>query len=231
MTKFVTDKRLEMMEYYSTHLPRVKKPLSFYCPHLSLNSPNADNSIQELSSSQTVISIICPISLSIQSIPVRTLSYTHLQTCDLKSIIFSLTWSDMIKKKLLLTHVKKTPPSINCVFQCPICLQSNALYVDQLLESALPTHPSSISCVTVSETGDVIPVLQSHHLTPEIPPSTGKTNKERRFSFNNLSFSRGDTSSCKISSLGERCVSLYNVGLERRYTRLPTIDLTVDSPR
>ena len=220
------------MDYYSTHLPRVKKPLTFYCPHLCLHSPNADNSIQEMSSSQTVISVIRPNSLSLQSIPVRTLSCTHSQTCDLKSIIFSLTWSDMIKKNLVLTHVTKTPPCINCVFQCPICLQSNALYVDQLLESALPTHPSSISCVTVSETGDVIPVLQSNPPTPEVPPSTGKTNKERsKFSFNNLSFSRGNTSSCKISSLGERCVSLYNVGLERRYTRLPTIDLTVDSPR
>jgi len=285
MDNFLQEQKKAVIARYAAGLPIVKKPKEFYCPD-TFTTSNLDDSILPLPSTLT-ISLLCPISLDRQTVPVRTECCQHVQTFDLESTINSMSLRDFLKKGLAKVHINKSRPAVidgvDAVFCCPICRQSAALYVDEVLFMALDSLPVHVCSVTVSETGLVTPVsvptktqftvdlenfasqqdqavnllsplaalptVRVDHCSNDPLTSTSKT-----FSFNNLgkpwtipgqrkrdrspvTHSLGTDGSsfsstlARRGSIGERCKDgLDTIGVGRRYRRLSTVDLTVDSP-
>jgi len=152
-TKVSEQQRKYVLSHYETFLPRIKKPGSFYCPPLKASSSeDLDSSVTLLPSDPPVICLQCPISMKRQTIPVRTLSCTHVQTFDLSSAILSLNTQDF--RTTVLVKARRA----DAEFSCPICCKSAPLYVDVPLSKALPTISSEVTSITIDEKGKV------HHI-------------------------------------------------------------------
>jgi len=187
-TKVSEQQRKYVLSHYETFLPRIKKPGSFYCPHMKVSSSeDLDNSVTLLPSDPPVISLQCPISMKRQTIPVRTISCTHVQTFDLSSAILSLNTQDF--RKTILVQARRA----DAEFSCPICCKSAPLYVDLPLSKALPTISSEVTSITIDEKGKVRHVKSKdsrdyHGKGPINIEIASEADPPRRvFSFGNLS--------------------------------------------
>jgi len=104
-------------------LPRVTKPDSFYCSV----TPGTENRLTPLSG--TAFTLLCPVSKTRQSFPVRTQACQHVETVDLKSMMESLPSTASTKENL----------TASTIFCCPLCSQISTLYVDEVIDNILGT--------------------------------------------------------------------------------------------
>merc|ERR1719447_116560 len=130
------------------------KAASFYRPDVAptISSP----SCFVVSSSLPTVSLSCPVSLSRQSIPVRTEGCAHPQTFDLHSAIFSLKITDIIKSNSFLTSRRngnEWKMMYENIFCCPICQVKGPLYVDATITAALACLPVSVPKIAFTESG------------------------------------------------------------------------------
>lgn len=224
-----------MRAKYIADLPRITKPSSFYQRHESqalAQSPNI--SVQMLAPPKPpTLSLKCPISMKVQSFPVRTVHCKHLETFDLGTFIDTISYSEILLKGIIRVLSRWNPVAPHTVVHtCPICSTKAPLYIDTIILGVLTLHPE-LASVMVTPSGQLIPCsspsphLSEVDLTSPSPyigtdsvsplpvfadPATAApapAQPKRRFSFGDLG------TGCRIG---------------RRYERLSTIDLTVDSP-
>jgi len=152
MDGIINKAKQAVLKQYEEKLPRLTKPASFYRPDVAptISSP----SCSVVSSSLPTVSLSCPVSLSRQSIPVRTEECAHPQTFDLHSAIFSLKITDIIKSKSFLPSRRNgNALTYENIFCCPICQVKGPLYVDATITAALACLPSSIPKIAFTESG------------------------------------------------------------------------------
>jgi hypothetical protein len=110
-------------------LPRVRRSADFYSA--------------EDSRGPRTLSLLCPVSLARQAVPVRTRACAHLGTIDLASL-------------LRASAQRETAPRPSQEFACPVCHCSGQLYVDEVLAGAVADLPSNVTSVAMFETGEVV---------------------------------------------------------------------------
>jgi len=145
-----------ILKQYEEKLPRLTKPASFYHPDVATTISSPSCSV--VSSSLPTVNLSCPVSLSRQSIPVRTEECAHLQTFDLHSAIFSLKSIDIIKSQVLYKSFMPSPLRNESlmyenIFCCPICQAKGPLYIDATITAALACLPSSVPKIAFTESG------------------------------------------------------------------------------
>ena len=125
------------MEYYKSviirrilrEIPTETKPSEFY----SRKSVKIDEAISVLSATY-VFSLVCPLSLKRQDLPVRTQGCTHVETFDLYSFLQAMSWTRLLtsgKHQRFPTKDRTNPKDVS--HKCPICTQSGALYIDAVV--------------------------------------------------------------------------------------------------
>jgi len=240
MDKYVTEKRSEWRAKYFNELPRIIKPSSFYrMKGAEVSSPNT--SVQVVVQPCPVFSLNCPISRRRQVFPVRTIECQHVESFDLGSMIDTLPVSALLRMKILGGKVGYQPHI--APHTCPVCSVKAPLYIDALILDLLRLNPV-VDAMSITPTGKPIPCHKNSsprhpvidlaspppplNLSPSPPPPLNlvsplplpacsgnkdaeKASSRRRFSFGEL-------------TLGQGCKS------GRRYSRLSTVDLTIDSP-
>jgi len=152
MEGMINKAKQAILKRYEEKLPRLTKTASFYRPDVAptISSP----SCFVVSSSLPTVSLSCPVSLSRQSIPVRTEECAHPQTFDLHSAIFSLKITDIIKSKSFLSSRRNGNALMyENIFCCPICQVKGPLYVDATITAALACLPSSVPKIAFTESG------------------------------------------------------------------------------
>jgi len=152
MEGMINKAKQAILKRYEEKLPRLTKPASFYRPDVAttISSP----SCFVVSSSLPTVSLSCPVSLSRQSIPVRTEECAHPQTFDLHSAIFSLKITDIIKSKSFLSSRRNgNALMFENIFCCPICQVKGPLYVDATITAALACLPVSVPKIAFTESG------------------------------------------------------------------------------
>jgi len=141
-----------ILKQYEEKLPRLTKPASFYRPDVATTISSPSCSV--VTSSLPTVSLSCPVSLSRQSIPVRTEECAHLQTFDLHSAIFSLKITDIIKSKSFFPSRRNGNALMyENIFCCPICQVKGPLYIDATITAALACLPSSVPKIAFTESG------------------------------------------------------------------------------
>jgi len=157
MEGFINKGKQAILKQYEEKLPRLTKPASFYRPDVATTISSPSCSV--VSSSLPTVNLSCPVSLSRQSIPVRTEECAHLQTFDLHSAIFSLKSIDIIKSQVFYKSCIPSPlrngnalmyENILC---CPICQVKGPLYIDATITAALACLPSSVPKIAFTESG------------------------------------------------------------------------------
>ena len=162
MDSFFISKKKLVTRHFTSTLPRVTMTPAFYCPSL-LQPPSLDTSVLPLPSPSTTLSLLCPISLARQQVPVRTRACSHLQTFDMRSAVQSLSFHTFLRMKnfsrvsLGRVETAATIPDITAEFSCPVCRASGPLYVDRLLEAALATLGINVTEAVITEEGKVLP--------------------------------------------------------------------------
>jgi len=242
MDKFMTERRSVWRYKYLDELPRVIKPVSFYLMKgAEVFSPNA--SIQVVTQPRLpVVSLKCPLSHNRQVFPVRTVECQHVESFDLGSFIDTLPVTALFRMRILGGNLGYQPHV--APHTCPLCSVKAPLYIDAIILDLLRHHPD-VDAMSITSTGQLIPCHKSsssghpvidlaspspsllNPASPLPPPNlvsptlplpafignldAEKSTSRRRFSFGEL-------------TLGQGCKS------GRRYSRLSTVDLTVDSP-
>jgi len=164
MEGMINKAKQAILKRYEEKLPRLTKPASFYRPDVA--TTNSSPSCFVVSSSLPTVSLSCPVSLSRQSIPVRTEECAHIQTFDLHSAIFSLKITDIIKSKSFLSSLRNgNALMFENIFCCPICQVKGPLYVDATITAALACLPSSVPRIAFTESGRFMAV--EHHQVEE----------------------------------------------------------------
>jgi len=113
---------IDMVYSFYKKLPRVTKHDSFYCSV----TPGTENRLTPLTG--TAFTLLCPVSKTRQSFPVRTQACQHVETVDLKSMMDSY---EAAPSKESLTASTE--------FCCPLCFQTSTLYVDEVIDNILGT--------------------------------------------------------------------------------------------
>eukprot|EP00092_Neocalanus_flemingeri_P094085 GFUD01119627.1.p1 GENE.GFUD01119627.1~~GFUD01119627.1.p1 ORF type:complete len:220 (+),score=35.45 GFUD01119627.1:110-769(+) len=218
MEKYKCEKKAQIKAKYTSELPRVSKPLSFY-QRMGSQAPSLDTSIQVVDPPKPrSLTFKCPLSLKRQTIPARTADCQHLETFDLLSFVDAFSLMGILR---VLHRCDPVPPH-SIPHTCPICSTKAPLYIDTCIFSSLTLHPDLMS-VTVSPGGHLTPPTPTPDhpcvdlTSPPLHPGTScpppdpvtipTTQAGGRFSFGDLG--------CR---LGRRC------------QRLSTVDLTEASP-
>ena len=228
MDKYRSEKKSQLRAKYIFDLPRIKKPLGFYQrKQAQALSPNI--SIQVLDPPQPPsLTLRCPISLKRQTIPVRTVNCQHLETFDLGTFLDSFSFSDLLLKGIIRVLHRSDPVHPHTIpHTCPICSTKAPLYIDSHILSALTLHPTLLT-VMVSPTG---------HLTPDSSPIPDHPCVDLTSPLHTITGTASPVPtpapvSLPATQASRRRFSFGDLGcrLDRRYRRLSTIDLTVDSP-
>merc|ERR1719495_1560134 len=153
MDGIINKAKQAILKQYEEKLPRLTKPASFYRPDVATTISSPSCSV--VSSSLPTVSLSCPVSLSRQSIPVRTEECSHLQTFDLHSAIFSLKITDIIKSKSFMPSPLRNGNALmyENLFCCPICQVKGPLYIDATITAALACLPYSVPKIAFTESG------------------------------------------------------------------------------
>lgn len=249
MESFIAKRKEALLVVYARDLPRITKATSFYRPDLAPPS-GPDASVLALSpAAPPALSLACPVSLARQQVPVRTMACDHVQTFGLRGILFSMKFIDLLSHKSFTkvalgpSNSPATPFSLDENFCCPLCRKSGPLYVDRPLADALAALAPNVTYVSFTEGGKVVTAEeQTDHgvITvtdspynlfnscgyPGRPASPFLPATIDAFSFQALkeSAARPAIRRPSLDRLAEA------VGV-RRYRRLSTVDLTVESPR
>ena len=151
MDSILTRRKNMVTSILTSALPRVTMTPAFYCPSL-LQPLSLDTSVLPLPSPSPTISLLCPISMARQEVPVRTKACSHLQTFDLRSAVQALPVHAFLRMKNFLRIA-----FVTAEFTCPVCKASGSLYVDRLLKEALDNLSNNVTEVVVTEEGKVLP--------------------------------------------------------------------------
>jgi len=157
MDGIINKAKQAVLKQYEEKLPRLTKPASFYRPDVATTISSPSCSV--VSSSLPTVSLSCPVSLSRQSISVRTEECAHPQTFDLHSAVFSLKFTDIIKSQVLSKSYMPSPLRngnamlYENLFCCPICQVKGPLYIDATITAALACLPSSVPKIAFTESG------------------------------------------------------------------------------
>ena len=189
------------------------------------------------------LTLLCPITRTRQTVPVRTDNCNHVETFDLYNFISSFSYNDILMKefiKPLLLYSSQTVQKV--VHQCPLCKCKGRLYIDSYVLSALTLFPSDVISVNVTSSGLLTAaspdkdqaenhsfidlVTPSHSLAPpQVACSPVSTPDPFCLPKEPLGISKTGFVR-RTFSFGDSCLSGgYGVGRER-YTRLSTVDLT-----
>ena len=192
MDSFLIRRKNMAISLFTSALPRVTMTPAFYSPSL-LQPPSLDTSVLPLPSPSPTLSLLCPISLARQEVPVRTRACSHIQTFDLRSAVQALSVHAFLSMKnftrIALGRVETaaSTPDVTAEFSCPVCRASGSLYVDRLLEEALDNLGNNVTEVVVTEEGKVVPGVRESiqviliavkwYLAPSCPVWTWILNK------------------------------------------------------
>eukprot|EP00092_Neocalanus_flemingeri_P041349 GFUD01045023.1.p1 GENE.GFUD01045023.1~~GFUD01045023.1.p1 ORF type:complete len:232 (+),score=27.81 GFUD01045023.1:244-939(+) len=229
MDKYRSEKKSQIRAKYIAELPRVNKPLGFY-QRMGSQANSLDALILVLDPPKPLcLTLKCPLSLTRQTIPARTVNCQHLETFDLSTFLDGISFSDLLRKGILRVLLRGDPvPPHSILHTCPICSTKAPLYIDTYILSSLTLHPDLMS-VTVSPGG---------HLTPPTPtpdhPCVDLTSPPLHTGQDTGTSSplpTPDPVSIPTTQAARRRFSFGDLGcrLGRRYQRLSTVDLT-DSP-
>jgi len=143
----------EVILGYTAKLPREAKEDSFYhikSAHAQDQDLNGTVQILDDTNHQSY-SLLCPISLTHQEIPVRTNSCRHVATFDLGSCIKALLDFDLTNcySRLILKS------KVDCALTCPICKAKDRLYVDGIIETFIKFNPR-VEGFKFAENGQVV---------------------------------------------------------------------------
>eukprot|EP00092_Neocalanus_flemingeri_P090630 GFUD01114801.1.p1 GENE.GFUD01114801.1~~GFUD01114801.1.p1 ORF type:complete len:166 (-),score=31.25 GFUD01114801.1:13-510(-) len=150
---------------------------------------------------------------------------SQLPTFDLLSFIDAFSLMEILR----VLHRGDPVPPHSILHTCPICSTKAPLYIDSLILSSLTLHPDLMS-VTVSPGG---------HLTPPTPtpdhPCVDLTSPPLhigQYTGTSCPLHTPDPDTIPTNQAGRRRFSFGDLGcrLGRRYQRLSTVDLTLDSP-
>jgi len=137
--------RDEVYAKYSTSLPRTTKPVSFYTKAPEDQDPNDTVQILDSETSPSY-STLCPLSRSLQTVPVRTDSCLHLETFDLHSCLMSETFVENCHRW--------TEDRVDVPVSCPVCKAEDKLHVDGLIEAFLKLNPTA-QRFKITDTGGI----------------------------------------------------------------------------
>jgi len=137
--------RDEVYAKYSTSLPRTTKPVSFYTKAPEDQDPNDTVQILDSETSPSY-STLCPLSRSLQTVPVRTDSCLHLETFDLHSCLMSETFVENCHRW--------TEDRVDVPVSCPVCKAEDKLHVDGLIEAFLKINPTA-QRFQITDTGGI----------------------------------------------------------------------------
>lgn len=145
----------ELCSVFSAKLPRITNEASFYFrPEQAqkvLTSGNITNDRTKKS-----YSLLCPLSLKLQEIPVRTNCCQHVDTVDLLGLLRSWPKSDLIS-----SYAKfKLSSKIDTLQNCPICKVRGSLYVDGNVENFINSN-LTVEKNSFAETGKAVAIASS----------------------------------------------------------------------
>lgn len=148
--------RDEVYSKYSAKLTRKSKELCFYTKTAQDQDPNDTVEIlNDMAPSSYSYSLLCPLSQTLQHVPVRTLSCRHVQTFDLKSCIFSLSILDVVTCYRWVKCDRVDVP-----VPCPICKSKDKLYIDVVIETFIQSNPG-VDRFIFTESGEVVPCINT----------------------------------------------------------------------
>ena len=149
MNQYRSDKICRFKSKYYEDLPRVKKLSGFYS-RAAVQSPNSSVLLdQDQTSSSPILTLLCPITRTRQTVPVRTMACQHVETFDLYNFLDSFSFNTLLKT--LLPGLPPIPHAIP--HSCPICSCKGPLYIDTFISSALTLFSSEIIKVNISQSG------------------------------------------------------------------------------
>jgi len=136
-----------------------------------LPTSSSDQDVEEVGSQHHEVSLVCPVSLSIQRFPVHTHQCTHPQTLDAIDFLISHVTSS---KLISISYAK-----------CPLCSKTGVLFKDLLMTKILKDYSTSCKKVSVNWRGQINPVkedLNDNSIIDLVTPNTPEP-RVRRFSF------------------------------------------------
>lgn len=143
---------LDLSSIFSAKLPRITNEASFYFRP----DPVTDDTLN-------CYSLLCPLSLQLQKIPVRTNCCQHVHTVDLLGLFRSWT-----KTELISFYAKfKLSTKVNILQNCPICKARGSLYVDATLENFITSNPT-VENISFNETGKAVAITSLRDKTDHV---------------------------------------------------------------